>query len=241
MCAFHCKEHHILVHLVLLRHCEATLATIATRRGAPEPPSEVCTDYCVPLTHTALCAALTRTIVLDENCFVRAVRTHPYTVGAAHDAQHIGTAQCMAADCGAHLTPATSATACVDWPARSEPGIRFRFAYCADRAACFDNVVGAIEDAIVGDTGAPIRCAGCGAGACSLSLCAGCAAVRYCSAACQRNDWPAHKAACRRCTGCGASGRHRRCAGCDAARYCSAACQRANWPAHKAACRRTGD
>ena len=28
-------------------------------------------------------------------------------------------------------------------------------------------------------------------------LCSGCRAVRYCGPACQKADWPAHKAACR--------------------------------------------
>lgn len=46
------------------------------------------------------------------------------------------------------------------------------------------------------------RCAGCGAGQQAggpkLRRCAGCGAVRYCSEACQRQAWPAHRRECRR-------------------------------------------
>jgi hypothetical protein len=31
-----------------------------------------------------------------------------------------------------------------------------------------------------------------------LQLCSGCGLIRYCSAACQKADWKAHKAICRR-------------------------------------------
>jgi hypothetical protein len=51
-----------------------------------------------------------------------------------------------------------------------------------------------------------LKCAAClrDAAACSvprLQRCAGCSGIVYCGAACQRADWAAHKAACRRVSG----------------------------------------
>ena len=45
---------------------------------------------------------------------------------------------------------------------------------------------------------APLRCAVCGASSGELLLCSGCHGVRYCGRDCQKADWRAHKAACRR-------------------------------------------
>jgi hypothetical protein len=47
---------------------------------------------------------------------------------------------------------------------------------------------------------APKRCACCGAASgpgVTLRLCSGCRLVRFCGAACQRQMWPEHKAACK--------------------------------------------
>ena len=47
---------------------------------------------------------------------------------------------------------------------------------------------------------APPTCHGCGGAptsGCVLKRCAGCRAVRYCAAACQKAHWPQHKAACK--------------------------------------------
>ncbi|TCD62461.1 hypothetical protein EIP91_006831 [Steccherinum ochraceum] len=50
------------------------------------------------------------------------------------------------------------------------------------------------EDAPLDDTK---RCQSCGRIASSLKQCNDCHMVRYCSAECQRNDWPKHKESCR--------------------------------------------
>ena len=42
----------------------------------------------------------------------------------------------------------------------------------------------------------PHVCAGCGEKEKKLGACGACGVVRYCSAACQRGDWPAHKRVC---------------------------------------------
>ena len=41
----------------------------------------------------------------------------------------------------------------------------------------------------------PPPCVKCGATQ-SAALCGGCKTVRYCSVACQKADWPAHRKAC---------------------------------------------
>ena len=99
----------------------------------------------------------------------------------------------------------------------------------------------------------PPPCAACAAPAAPLA-CARCKCAFYCSAACQRAAWGAHKGSCVagvadalpalgrsvdtcRCSTCGVDGARMLCRGCGCAPYCDEQCQRAAWGAHRDACR----
>ncbi|KAG5494440.1 hypothetical protein GH5_02459 [Leishmania sp. Ghana 2012 LV757] len=79
-----------------------------------------------------------------------------------------------------------------------------------------------------------------------LYLCP-CGLARYCGTACQRAQWPFHKAICghavrairppmRRCDWCRTSSQTLRQCGCGYAYYCDTLCQRTDWPHHCAVC-----
>lgn len=57
-----------------------------------------------------------------------------------------------------------------------------------------------LRAALLAEAARSRRCAACGAGAaaCKLKKCAGCQAVLYCTADCQRADWRDHRRTCRR-------------------------------------------
>ena len=99
----------------------------------------------------------------------------------------------------------------------------------------------------------PPPCSACAAPAAPLA-CARCKCAFYCSAACQRAAWGAHKGVCvagaadglpglgkwvepQRCLTCGSDGALGSCDGCECATYCAEQCQRAAWAAHRDACR----
>lgn len=74
--------------------------------------------------------------------------------------------------------------------------------------------------------------------------CPKCKVTFYCSEACQKQDWKAHKKACKElvlCDGCNKteekSGSFMKCGRCHCAVYCSQDCQRAHWKHHKKSCR----
>lgn len=84
------------------------------------------------------------------------------------------------------------------------------------------------------------ECYNCGIAKRALSICP-CERAYYCTVACQREHWPAHKAQCQHgrakqtpataCTNCGAVSRENQWCQCGTVLYCSIKCQRAHWDA----------
>lgn len=103
-------------------------------------------------------------------------------------------------------------------------------------------------------TQAKQHCSNCMTSTGTIRRCTGCKTASYCSKSCQIEQWPQHKASCKRqtpntcketpkqpqqCANCKTSGgEFKKCTGCKTTTYCSKSCLQAHWPKHKASCKR---